>query len=959
MEDETFRWDNVIAYLVLLLSNTDSKGANKERRASHASQIQITGERNPSPGTSKTEDFFPTLTLNSTFKSWRIRIHARINKNNLAALETEESSGSNSDAWLDDSIQIRRRILNQKEETPGNPNLQICYDNDLIRLRNRLQVRDYLVIVRQAGSTVYEAFGVKGDADLGQTKSLYVRSNIGADNAVFDIDDLNTESRINLYRKAAEILTDYIEEAGLSFDADDAQIEVARQKFLDKFSMQKLATLSDDTLLQTMYYSADTENESLSYYLEFDPDLKKYFGSISGWPEYKFGLFQQKDDGQWRTGSPAHPKKLTEVEALEMGKQLREHLLNGAKVIENASLETPEEYKQLDIALKNAMGDDYTRSWMHKYYSILFPDKITAFHSQDWQRHVLYVLKVRPEQDFYSRDGQITIIRRYAGLSYYHFVCAFIDKFGGIRKFIRIGTSDENGNYAEELRASKAVGIGWNDLGPLTEFASGNSLNRKALTEALKSAYYSDPSKSAVASRKAGEISDFYDSDKDTVFVVMDGERLIALVDELGEYYFDAEKPLANRKPGTWHLCFSTDESLPHPSAGHLTTCYDFSSEMPNPDDNLLFLYDRYFNGREENEEGAMNNNNVRYEPLIYKTDYQTDFAYNRIIFGAPGTGKSYGLEKDRSRILQNDAIGGYERVTFHPDYSYAQFVGTYKPVSEGKDIYYKFVPGPFMRVYVEALKNGRTGNPQPYVLLIEEINRANVAAVFGDIFQLLDRDDDGVSQYEIETSEDIRKYLADKLGGEPGNYTKIRIPNNMFIWATMNSADQGVFPMDTAFKRRWDFTYIGVNDHDAEISGKTVILGSGSTRQRVEWNKLRKAINNYLSKKGINEDKQLGPYFLSRKIVVPESGTEIDSSRFCAVFKNKVIMYLFEDAARQKRQDLFKGCFENYNRYSEICHEFDLKGIGIFNEVIQHDTDPEDLKSQSADNHPADGEQS
>lgn len=145
------------------------------------------------------------------------------------------------------------------------------------------------------------------------------------------------------------------------------------------------------------------------------------------------------------------------------------------------------------------------------------------------------------------------------------------------------------------------------------------------------------------------------------------------------------------------------------------------------------------------------------------------------------------------------DTTGTYERVTFHPDYTYSQFVGTYKPVmdEEGNSIRYDFVPGPFMRVYVEALKSGRTDTPQPHLLLIEEINRAKVAAVFGDVFQLLDRDDDGVSEYEIQASEDIRRYLAKELGGNADHYKKIRIPNNMFIWATMNSADQGVFPMD------------------------------------------------------------------------------------------------------------------------------------------------------------------
>ena len=145
------------------------------------------------------------------------------------------------------------------------------------------------------------------------------------------------------------------------------------------------------------------------------------------------------------------------------------------------------------------------------------------------------------------------------------------------------------------------------------------------------------------------------------------------------------------------------------------------------------------------------------------------------------------------------------------------------------------------MRMYIKALKNSKTDNIKPFLLIIEEINRANVAAVFGDVFQLLDRGDDFVSEYPIQATEDIKKYLAKELGGNPDDYNKIKIPDNMFIWATMNSADQGVFPMDTAFKRRWDFTYLGIDDNDQDLQGKYVYLADDKS-QKVEWNKLRKA---------------------------------------------------------------------------------------------------------------------
>ena len=420
-----------------------------------------------------------------------------------------------------------------------------------------------------------------------------------------------------------------------------------------------------------------------------------------------------------------------------------------------------------------------------------------------------------------------------------------------------------------------------------------------------------------------------------------------------------------------------------------------------------------------------------------FKTGYESPFSRNRILFGAPGTGKSFTINRDRVELLGVGNEDDYERVTFHPDYSYANFVGTYKPVmvddsaeiislatekevlavltdetktaqekydqlyerfkgdgltrlplllglytdesfktrkADGsdaasdnsvernhgrairpyvnlskptngkKDISYEYVPGPFMRMYVKALKNSRTDNIKPFLLIIEEINRANVAAVFGDIFQLLDRGDDFVSEYPIQATEDIKKYLAKELGGNPDDYNKIKIPDNMFIWATMNSADQGVFPMDTAFKRRWDFTYLGIDDNDEQLRGKYVTIGS-KEQQRIEWNELRKAINEFLAESKINEDKQLGPYFISKSIVVPkDGGTEIDSKKFCDAFKNKVIMYLFDDAAKQKRPSLFEGSAKGQTRYSKICEAFDEQGIGIFNRSIQTSVQIQDL---------------
>ena len=301
----------------------------------------------------------------------------------------------------------------------------------------------------------------------------------------------------------------------------------------------------------------------------------------------------------------------------------------------------------------------------------------------------------------------------------------------------------------------------------------------------------------------------------------------------------------------------------------------------------------------------------------IEEEPFESDLKRNMIYFGAPGTGKSYNLNKDLDDLTYN-----YERVTFHPDYSYANFVGTYKPVPKGKEISYEYVPGPFMRTLVKALRKPS----EPFLLVIEEINRANAAAVFGDVFQLLDRDSNNESRYPIETTEDMRGYLKKEVGK---NFEKIKIPSNMFIWATMNSADQGVFPMDTAFKRRWDFKYFGISHNEHLVSNIKVELNG----LNIFWNDLRKAINKELLTYRINEDKLLGPFFVFNEYL----DSEISSNEFKEIFKNKIIMYLFEDAARSKRNELFSGVSKKSNiTYSQICEAFDEIGVEIFCDNIK-----------------------
>lgn len=472
------------------------------------------------------------------------------------------------------------------------------------------------------------------------------------------------------------------------------------------------------------------------------------------------------------------------------------------------------------------------------------------------------------------------------------------------------------------------VCIGWSNMGDLSGIDS-----KEELGEVYDKSYQKN---NRGRGQDIGQIWRFLKDVKIGDYIIYADDAFFHIGRVDSDYYYDnAENPnqsedYTNNRKVTWlkknlsRSILSTNLQNSLKTAMSIWSLNDYKSAVAD------LLNGTYL----KDEDADLDQDNNK---LVFKTGLISKLERNRIVFGAPGTGKSYRLKDDCEAFIE-ESDGDYERVTFHPDYTYSQFVGTYKPITDvdGK-IRYDFVPGPFMRIYVQALKSGRSQNPQPYLLLIEEINRAKVAAVFGDVFQLLDRDDDGVSEYAIQATEDITKYLASELGGMPDNYKKIRIPDNMFIWATMNSADQGVFPMDTAFKRRWNFEYLGINENEGQISGN--IMLKTDAIQKVEWNTLRKAINEKLSSEyKVNEDKLMGPFFLSKKVLKTVDGddnTISDTDGFMNTFKSKVIMYLYEDAAKQHKHKLFSGCPDT-TKYSSVCDSFEKIGIRIFGDDFE-----------------------
>lgn len=277
-----------------------------------------------------------------------------------------------------------------------------------------------------------------------------------------------------------------------------------------------------------------------------------------------------------------------------------------------------------------------------------------------------------------------------------------------------------------------------------------------------------------------------------------------------------------------------------------------------------------------------------------------------KIWFGAPGTGKSFKVNKLAKCLEKNG--GRCFRTTFHPDYDYATFVGCYKPVpakDNAKEITYEFVPQVFTKAYVAAWKSWMSGEPKPVALVIEEINRGNCAQIFGQIFQLLDRNKSGYSEFPVTMDQDLLRYLlgseiknasyekdgmpltliSEKKGdGKEGNEEDgvLVLPPNFFIFATMNTSDQSLFPMDSAFKRRWGWEYVPI-----DCSGEPEKWNIEIVKKQYSWKTFLEEINKQILKKLKSPDKQLGERF------VKADADKIDQKTFV----NKVMFYLVGDA--------------------------------------------------------------
>lgn len=314
-------------------------------------------------------------------------------------------------------------------------------------------------------------------------------------------------------------------------------------------------------------------------------------------------------------------------------------------------------------------------------------------------------------------------------------------------------------------------------------------------------------------------------------------------------------------------------------------------------------------------KEGKQKEHDNQPQPVITGEKQNELAVLQKILFGAPGTGKSFKIDdSEKGYGLENVEESRKFRTTFHPDYDYAQFVGTYKPIKKVDNldkITYDFIPQVFARAYTTAWKqyfsagNALTAEDQVY-LVIEEINRGNCAQIFGDIFQLLDRANEdsakGFSHYSIDADYDFAKYIENELNaaGKWADYKsivgegKLKLPPNLNILATMNTSDQSLFPMDSAFKRRFDWEYVPINYKMPKADFKV-----GKDGLSFGWLHFLKKVNADIRTVTESEDKQMGEFFIK-----PKDNENI----MLEEFRSKVLFYLWDTVYKDEtdKKNLF-----------------------------------------------------
>ncbi len=579
--------------------------------------------------------------------------------------------------------------------------------------------------------------------------------------------------------------------------------------------------------------------DSLVYWLEFKNDEEfpsPVFGSIAGGSAHKFGLFRKKETARWTTGSPQYPKELTVEQAVDKARQHRDQLIKGVELLEKLpTYGTDEDYQQLQQDMNYAVGDVSDLAWGHKYFSLLYPDKLDDFHNPDLQRfHLIRLLQLPPKgQGRYIAAGRFVTVTNFLSIPMNHLTLLMKVRDGRIAyNYWRIGTSDwtppKTRNKWELMRDRNCVGIRW-DIGDLTEITNDN--RGKGQIYQLLLTHYPDYNHST-AGRAAQQIFNFrWAITENDLVLASDGATILGIGRVTEPYRYDPSNnpDFAHLHPVEWHSIEEWQQPDQQPdSEGKLTTVYKMKRDA-----NLVEAEKRIY-GKEpiistvptiQSAVSATLHPSPPPPRLVgIPAHIQTILERKGqvILYGPPGTGKTYWAEytarelaaranfnrtfeqlTDEQKALvlgTGDQHRGIMRMcSFHPAYGYEDFLEGFRPEPINGQMQFILRDGIFKKLCNDA----ETQPDHKFYLIIDEINRGDIPRIFGEWLTVLEKDKRG-------------KAILLPLTGRP-----FRVPSNIYIIGTMNTADRSIALLDTALRRRFGFIELMP---DISILGDTMV---------------------------------------------------------------------------------------------------------------------------------------
>ncbi|GFO67488.1 hypothetical protein GMLC_10670 [Geomonas limicola] len=676
--------------------------------------------------------------------------------------------------------------------------------------------------------------------------------------------------------------------------------------FRSKFGPDRLRSLDGRELLQTMHTHGN--KDSLVYWLEYKDDEEfagLHFGGISGGSAHAYGIFRRRGTDQWVKGSPRSEENISEEDAIAIARKHRDQLVAGSELLlALPHLAGDAEYVALQKAMEERAPDLARRAWVHKYFFVLFPDKLDDFHNEDWQRYYLMKLLQEPPQQegLYVTGGRYARLAAELGWPVDEFSTTLKGVHGKPKQCWRVGTRVDGESAWEDMKAGNYVAVGWSMLGDLSEFANNGDKKEKksSLIGMLESNYPADPRR---VSRDAGELLNFVSAISEGDLVVAgEGETVLAIGRIAGAYIYDNSPPVRapHRRPVEW---FSFDHWKLLEKDGPRTTVW-LLRKAPN-----LFEIEKKSQGLQvtmpSSKEAGVSLAKLpggfkhRLDEISGRVQGILERKGQVILYGPPGTGKTYWARRTAldlaaiesfGQLFQNlsakekvvvagdeTGLGLVRCCTFHPAYGYEDFLEGYRPqLGASGQLAFQLRDGIFKRICDDARKSPE----RKFILLIDEINRGDIPRIFGELLTLLELDKRGMSVIL------------------PSSGTSFHVPKNVYVLGTMNTADRSIALLDTALRRRFGFVELMP---DYKVLDGAVVGGATPLPIGLWLSALNERIRNHLGRDARNL--QVGhAYFLSS-----DGKPVTELSKLVRILADDIVPLLEE------------YCYEDYSALTQI----------------------------------------